>query len=198
VINDDLILLARAADYVKARDVVQRLLGNRSLVEIAKPILAKLYLEGAQAQKRFVIDGILEHLFEAPGIGGLFSEWLADTDLNVAFVEAQKWAEPMARKQSFLGQVAAICAEEMRHHGFADARVKEPEIGVDSIEIEWSGGEDCERLILDCDYEVVEKFTFDIAAQLRLAKYAADRSRWTLDEYAPWQHWVTLRDVSDR
>jgi hypothetical protein len=196
MINDDLIRIIRAADYVEAREVVQRLLENRTLIETAKPILGKLYLEGDEAQKRCVVDGILEHLFEAPAIKDLFSEWHADPELDVAFVEAQRWADPMLRKQRFLGQVAALCAEEMQHQGIADARVKAPEIGVDSIEIEWSGGQDGEHLLLDCDYELAEKFMDDTAAQLRLAKYAVDRSRWTPDEYAPWQQWVTLPDVS--
>jgi hypothetical protein len=197
MINDILIRLVRATDYVEAREVVQHLLENRSLIETAKPILAELYLEGNEAQKRCVVDGILEHLFEVPGIDYLFSEWRFDAELNVALVEAQRWAELMTRKQAFLSQVATLCAEEMRRQGITDARVKSPEIGVDSIEIEWGGGEDSEHLILDCDYEEVEKFMTDAPGTRRLAKYAADRNWWVPDEYAPWQQWVYLTDLGD-
>src|SRR4029077_21037274 len=98
------VLSVRSGDDVEARDIVARLLGNLLLIEVAKPSLARLYQEGDEAHKRCVVDGILEHLFEEPGVEQLFSEWRDDPELNCAFAEAQEWAAPLNRKRAFLTQ----------------------------------------------------------------------------------------------
>ena len=174
--------------------MVAQLLDNAEAIKRAKVEITRLYREGDDAQRRYIVDGILEHLFEGSGVEEIFSEWPSDPELQTAFTEAHKWAVSLRKKRQLLTRVATQCIQQMRAYGIANARVKAPEIGIDSVEIEWHHDQVDAHLIIDCSHEFVAKVVSDGSAELRLAKYAADPTHWTPDEYAPWQQWVFLAD----
>lgn len=190
--KDDVVDTVRNADYVRAHEVVHVLLHDRALLQSVKPVLAALYRDGDESQRRCVVNGILEHLFESSGVIDLFGDWSSDSGLSSAYTEAQVWSVWIIKKRAFLTHVASLCVDELRRYGI-DARLNNAQIGIDSIDIEWGDPNDPEHLVLDCDDEVVERFRDDLTAQVSLAKYATDRKHWREDEYAAWQHWVELR-----
>lgn len=58
-----------------------------------KKWMEKLYRAGDERIRRAIVDGILEHLFEKKGLPQSFSDWKADSELRVAYDEAQLWAD---------------------------------------------------------------------------------------------------------
>jgi hypothetical protein len=59
----------------------------------ARDELSRLYVTGDDAQKRRVVDGALEHIFESVPCRADFDEWKADPALAKAIEEAMEWAE---------------------------------------------------------------------------------------------------------
>jgi hypothetical protein len=64
------------------------------LLRAAAADLEQLYRTGDEAQKRCVVDGVLEHVFSNPVIRSTFSVWGQDPDLRVAYQEAIEWKGP--------------------------------------------------------------------------------------------------------
>jgi hypothetical protein len=153
-------------------------------------------LAGDDQQRRYIVDGILEHLFESEVIERHFSEWQKDAELQKPFAEAHAWADVLRTKRAFLLEIAQYCVEEMIRAGFRDPRIMKPEIGIDSTQIAWDDDGETVSLILDCRPDLAANSGEDTAAKLLMAKYAADPRHWTPDEYAPWQKWVHLPDAS--
>jgi hypothetical protein len=63
---------------------------------VLRPIraeLARLYLSGDESQRRCVVDGALEHIFESVTCRPDFDGWKADPLLAVAAQEAAEWAD---------------------------------------------------------------------------------------------------------
>jgi hypothetical protein len=62
--------------------------------------LARLYLAGGEQQRRRVVDGFLEHVFEEPACRPDFDGWKSDAQLAVAVEEAMEWARerPSAKR----------------------------------------------------------------------------------------------------
>lgn len=193
MIDDELRRLVAISDYVAGREFVQFIANDRPLIESAKPTLAELYKQGGDPVRRYLVDGILEHLFEFTGVEELFCDWRSDDELVVAFREAADWAGPIRRKRAFLTRVAELSAEILRVRG-VPAEVMPVEIGIDSISLALKGISATEQLIVDCEGELVAKYATDEVAQAQLAKYAAEYTHWVPDDYAPWQQWVHLRE----
>ena len=59
----------------------------------ARDELARLYVAGDDAQKRRVVDGALEHIFESVPCRADFEAWKAEPALAKAIEEAMEWAE---------------------------------------------------------------------------------------------------------
>jgi hypothetical protein len=59
----------------------------------ARDELARLYVAGDDAQKRRVVDGALEHIFESLPCRADFDDWKAKPVLAAAIEEAMEWAE---------------------------------------------------------------------------------------------------------
>lgn len=62
-----------------------------------KKWMEKLYRDGDEGTKRAIVDGILEHLFEKKGLRQSFADWKADSELKIAYDEAQLWADTQAK-----------------------------------------------------------------------------------------------------
>lgn len=55
--------------------------------------LKQLYLYGDDEQKRCIINGALEHIFESMRCRADFQDWEEDPNLNVAIMQAEEWAD---------------------------------------------------------------------------------------------------------
>jgi hypothetical protein len=55
--------------------------------------LSRLYLSGDEKQRRRVVDGVLEHIFEDPSCRADFELWRDDPVLGRAHQEAMEWIE---------------------------------------------------------------------------------------------------------
>jgi hypothetical protein len=191
-IVEELAKAVAARDYVTGRTIVSILTNQQDQIDAAKTSLAHLYLAGGDQQRRYIVNGVLEHLFESEAIERRFLDWQNDIDLQNPFAEAHAWADVLRTKRAFLLEIARYCVEEMIRAGFRNPRVMKPEIGVDSSQIEWDHEGETASLILDCRPDLAGSAREDMAVKLLMAKYAADPRHWTPDEYAPWQQWVHL------
>jgi hypothetical protein len=59
----------------------------------ARDELARLYVAGDDSQKRRVVDGALEHIFESVPCRADFEAWKTEPALAKAIEEAMEWAE---------------------------------------------------------------------------------------------------------
>ena len=66
---------------------------SSSYFEKWKEWIKRLYLAGNDEIRRALVDGILEHLFEKTEIRQNFADWREDPQLQIAYDEAQLWAD---------------------------------------------------------------------------------------------------------
>jgi len=159
--------------------------------------LGDLYRTGDQRQRRCIVDGAVEHLFERDEGRALFASWQHDPDLRVAYDEANQWRDRVNGKLDLLRHVADVAAEKLRLHGVRVHTIRNPEIGTDSIvvECETASSGDFE-LVIDCDYELLEFLATTPQSDQDpigvFASYVADSSHWVRGEYDESQRWVNI------
>jgi len=79
-----------ASWYRQIRD--QRASGDHASLRQARGELKRLYATGSEKQRRCVVDGALEHIFESPSCRRDFDDWSEDPQLLDALREADEWA----------------------------------------------------------------------------------------------------------
>jgi hypothetical protein len=67
----------------------------REKIAAIKERLAALYKRGDVGVRDGVVNGVLEHLFEHPGLAEYFKDWQADPVLAPAYADALLWKELM-------------------------------------------------------------------------------------------------------
>lgn len=164
----------------------------------AKEVLAVLYRNGQESQRRSVVDGVLEHLFEIPEIQRLFANWQSQSDLLPAYEEAAAWSEHVLLKRSLLHRVAESTAQQLVSQGAKIRAIGKPEVGTDTVVLEFDEPTQARgELVIDCDHKligVLENLNPDAAAKFieSLASYAADPTHWVPGEHISSQLWVRI------
>lgn len=67
--------------------------GQARLLSAGAEHLALAYKAGDERQRRYIVDGIIEHVFPEHAARAAFSAWRADPLLRVAYEEAAEWDE---------------------------------------------------------------------------------------------------------
>jgi hypothetical protein len=164
----------------------------------AKEVLAPLYRSGDEPQRRTIVDGVLEHLFESSEIRQVFANWQSQPDLLPAFEQAEKWGVYVLRKRSLLRRVAEITTQRLISQGTKVRDVKTTEVGTDTVVLEFDEPTESRReLVIDCEDELisfVEGLNADAAPKFIeiLASYAADPAHWSPGEHIASQLWVNI------
>jgi hypothetical protein len=163
-----------------------------------KEVLAALYRGGDESQRRCVVDGVLEHLFENKEIRQLFASWQLQSDLLPAFEEAAKWSERILRKRALLHSVAEGTAQRLLSKGIKIRSRDKMEVGTDTVVLEFDEQTEARsELVIDCDDEllgVLERLNPDATANFleSLSDYAADSTHWSPGEHIASQLWVNI------
>lgn len=171
---------------------------NIEVLNRGREVLGALYQSGDESQRRIIVNGTLEHLFENAEIRQLFAGWQTDVNLLPAFEVAREWAEYASRKRSILNRVAERAAQYLNARNTRVHKISEPQLGTDTAAIEFDEPNDtCKQLVIDCDDELVE-YVKQLDGSLnpklieKLARYAAEPAHWTKDEHTTSQLWVTI------
>ena len=58
-----------------------------------KTMLAELYKSTDQAKADRLVNAVIEHLFETPGVPEFFADWKSDAALSRGFARAKEWVD---------------------------------------------------------------------------------------------------------
>ncbi len=58
-----------------------------------KTMLAELYKSADQAKADRLVNAVIEHLFETPGVPEFFADWKSDAALSRGFARAMEWVD---------------------------------------------------------------------------------------------------------
>ncbi len=158
--------------------------------------LESQYLESGESTRRFLVDSVLEHLFEDIFLRDRFESWKRNPVLGCAYEEAEAWASGVRVKRDFLLDVSNACVERSRRDGYTLC-VEKAIPGVDTVAVVFEDGRfmGC-RLVLDCSNALLESLQDDEESSLlslsRLVDYALDDNNWSSSEYCREEFCVTL------
>jgi hypothetical protein len=144
--------------------------------------LARLYRRADDDQRRFIVDVILEHLFEDDSLRREFLEWREEAPLAEAYEEAEEWAKAIRQEKKRLLGLARQLAGHLRAEGAEVLEVEPLGFGSEAIKIRFRRKPDAQPeqafLVSDPDSTAQEDST-----ALALA----------LDE----AHWIRSPDFED-
>lgn len=185
---------APGAPSEEASDLGHRLVG--ALVDCRGPLrpaverLEALFLEANTSQRRFIVDVVLEHVFEVENVRSAFLHWQARAPLSEAFEEAEAWAAPIRRERSRLLDLARRVAVELEARGARVSSVEASGIGTEAVvmSVARHPNRRLEKLVIHGDFEA------DKLSRASALAYALDERNWYPNEYVEGEYCVAVPD----